>query len=265
MTGPTWASTHAGAILLNAQIAFVWTAVNYAMPELLNLRRGSAQNGIPVNRAVWVRLIVSSAFAAGVSFWLARHNVAVAAIVLVGCMMLPLLRAKVSAGYAAEFEFVANAVFFAVIALAIRRNELSGHRLGDFPDHRSAAVFLIAAMILFSGRGGTYIVRGILDKVGTLPPLDGSTGRRDAEFQIDVKEYNRGRLIGNIERVLLVVMTAVHSYEALGFLIAAKGLIRSRELENRSWAEYFLVGTLASTLVALVVGLTMQLVLKCLW
>ena len=38
----------------------------------------------------------------------------------------------------------------------------------------------------------------------------------------------------------------------MGFIIAAKGPIRSKDLESRDFAEYFLVGTLASTAVALV-------------
>ncbi len=258
MTAQTWAIANAGTILLIAQIALVWMVVNYALPELHNARRGMAK----LNRAAWVRLSVTSVIAAGVCFWLARFEIAIAAVVLAGCVAVPWLRTKISAAYAAEFEIAANVAVVCVIAFLVRTMGLLPHHLGRIADNHGAAVLIIGAMILFTVRGGTYIVRGILDKVGTLPPLD---GRGDAIFEIDMKEYNRGRLIGNIERVLLVVMAAVHSYEALGFLIAAKGLIRSRDLENRSWAEYFLVGTLASTLVALVMGLGMQWVIKSLW
>ncbi len=261
MTARTWAIANAGTILLNAQMACVWMVAHYALPELQNARRGAAV----FSRAARVRLVITSLVAAGVSFGLARHDAAVAALMFAGCLAMPWVRTKVSAAYASEFEVAANAIFLVAAASVLAMRGASAYHLGNIPDNRSAVVLVIAAMILFTVRGGTYVVRGILDKVGTLPPLDGSAERRDAEFEIDIKEYNRGRLIGNIERVLLVVMAAVHSYEALGFLIAAKGLIRSRELENRSWAEYFLVGTLASTLVALLVGLGMQFVIRLLW
>jgi hypothetical protein len=79
---------------------------------------------------------------------------------------------------------------------------------------------------------------------------------------VDLGEYSRGRLIGNLERILLVVVVAAGSYESLAFLAAAKGLIRSKELENRDWAEYFLVGSLASVLVSVAVGLLVRQLMK---
>ena len=82
---------------------------------------------------------------------------------------------------------------------------------------------------------------------------------------VDSSEINRGRLIGNLERILLTIMVAGGSYAALAFLVAAKGLIRSKDLEERDWAEYFLVGTLASVLVAFGAGLCIRLVVNVLW
>jgi hypothetical protein len=65
-------------------------------------------------------------------------------------------------------------------------------------------------------------------------------------------------LIGHLERAILILLVIEGSYEGLGFLIAAKGLIRARELETREVAEYFLVGTLASVVCALVVGIGLR-------
>jgi len=78
-------------------------------------------------------------------------------------------------------------------------------------------------------------------------------------------EINRGRLIGNLERLLLTLVVAGGSYAALGFLVAAKGLIRSEELQERNFAEYFLVGTLCSVLVALCAGLVIRYTLLTLF
>lgn len=78
-------------------------------------------------------------------------------------------------------------------------------------------------------------------------------------------EINRGRLIGNLERLVLTIVVAAASYAALAFLVAAKGLIRSEDLHDRDFAEYFLIGSLASVLVALCAGLLMRFALSALW
>jgi hypothetical protein len=83
---------------------------------------------------------------------------------------------------------------------------------------------------------------------------------------IDVEEYNRGRLIGNLERIVLTIVIAAGSYAALAFLIAAKGLVRSDEFnKNRNFAEYFLIGSLSSVLVALCAGMALRFALIRLW
>ena len=41
-------------------------------------------------------------------------------------------------------------------------------------------------------------------------------------------------------------------------MLGAKGLIRSKEFEDRNFAEYFLIGTLTSILLAEAAGLILQ-------
>lgn len=115
---------------------------------------------------------------------------------------------------------------------------------------RVAAPMLSAAIVLYLIRGGTHVVRAILNRADSLPVQ---------QKQVDEVELNRGRLIGDIERLLLARMVAV-SYAALGFTVAAKALIRSRDLERHEFAEYFLIGTLTSTLIALVAGGLLRIV-----
>jgi hypothetical protein len=86
-----------------------------------------------------------------------------------------------------------------------------------------------------------------------------------AEKIVDAVEINRGRWIGNLERLLTLAIVAEGSYSALAFLIAAKGFIRSRDLENREWAEYFLLGTLASITASVAGGLLIRLIIRALW
>lgn len=77
----------------------------------------------------------------------------------------------------------------------------------------------------------------------------------------DTTEYNAGRVIGMLERYLMyTVLLAANSYNAIGFIVAVKGIARFKQMDERHFAEYVLVGTLASTLAAIAVaGLVKQL------
>jgi hypothetical protein len=78
-----------------------------------------------------------------------------------------------------------------------------------------SAISIVSGVLLFVIRGGTYIVRGCLRKTEALPKLsidqqpataiataaDGDTGTK----RLDLVEINRGRLIGNLERLVLTL------------------------------------------------------------
>jgi hypothetical protein len=141
----------------------------------------------------------------------------------------------------------------------------------DLPANQLALATMFTAVGAFMLDGGTIVVRGVLDRCGTKPLLqDDSTPPEktrasiadapDEETQPDVDdaEYNRGRMIGELERVLLLVLVFLDQYFAISFLLGAKGLIRSREFEDRNFAEYFLIGTLTSILLAVAAGIALQ-------
>ena len=71
---------------------------------------------------------------------------------------------------------------------------------------------------------------------------------------LDVKEYNAGRIIGILERVLIYFFVLYGHFAAIGFVIAAKSFTRFRELNTRHFAEYVLIGTLLSATLALAVA-----------
>jgi hypothetical protein len=64
-----------------------------------------------------------------------------------------------------------------------------------------------------------------------------------------------GATIGILERILIVVFVLTGSEAAVGFVVAAKTLARFRLLDDRDFAEYYLLGTLASVAVAIASGL----------
>ena len=69
-----------------------------------------------------------------------------------------------------------------------------------------------------------------------------------------------GKWIGIAERTLIFTFVLLSQYEAIGFLIAAKSLLRFREGEKGTkHSEYVLVGTLLSYGLAILVGLLTKL------
>ncbi len=60
-----------------------------------------------------------------------------------------------------------------------------------------------------------------------------------------------GATIGALERLLIVAFVLVNAEAAVGFVIAAKTIARFKQLDDRGFAEYYLLGTLASVSVAL--------------
>ncbi|KAA3613876.1 MAG: hypothetical protein DWQ05_16505 [Calditrichaeota bacterium] len=83
-----------------------------------------------------------------------------------------------------------------------------------------------------------------------------------ANWIIDKKAYNAGRIIGMLERALVFIFVLHGQFGAIGFILVAKGITRFKELEKRSFAEYVLIGTLMSALMALVLALITKTILQ---
>ncbi len=64
-----------------------------------------------------------------------------------------------------------------------------------------------------------------------------------------------GALIGALERALTITFVLLGQYTALGLVLTAKSITRFEKLKDRRFAEYYLVGTLASMLWAILIGL----------
>ncbi|MEO1689468.1 MAG: DUF3307 domain-containing protein, partial [Pseudomonadota bacterium] len=67
-----------------------------------------------------------------------------------------------------------------------------------------------------------------------------------------------GAAIGQLERLLVLMLMLIGQPAAIGFLIAAKSVLRFNEVANRDASEYVIVGTLASFAWALAVALAAQ-------
>ena len=72
---------------------------------------------------------------------------------------------------------------------------------------------------------------------------------------------NAGRVIGNVERMLTLAFVVLGQYEAIGFLLAAKSLLRFRETDTVK-SEYVLVGTLLSFGIAILIGVAVKFLIE---
>ena len=69
---------------------------------------------------------------------------------------------------------------------------------------------------------------------------------------------NAGKLIGITERVLTLTFILIGQFSAVGFLLAAKSILRYGEKDTHK-SEYVLVGTLLSFAIAIICGVAIKL------
>lgn len=79
---------------------------------------------------------------------------------------------------------------------------------------------------------------------------------------LNTPNYNRGKIIGYIERLLVILLTYYSAYPAIAFIITAKSITRFKQMDDRDFAEYFLLGTLLSMLLGISLGVLTRVVLR---
>jgi hypothetical protein len=75
-------------------------------------------------------------------------------------------------------------------------------------------------------------------------------------------DMSRGKLIGYIERLLVILLTYYSSYPAIAFIVTAKSIARFKQMDDRDWAEYFLLGTLTSMFLGIMFGILLREILN---
>jgi len=81
--------------------------------------------------------------------------------------------------------------------------------------------------------------------------------------EFDNEEENKsGFLIGVLERICILTLAILGQFTAISFVVAAKSLARIKQLEDKDFAEKYLVGTLLSVVVALICGIAVQKILS---
>lgn len=261
----SWPRTPA-SLLLWSELILVWVLVNYGpirdpagRQEVVALGEGELH--------AWRRRVAArSILGAGAVLFLVGPGLPAAllsTVFLALALLLPELRQqcirRVREGrwweLRSEYELGVNALFLGAAAAVV-----GGRNLRPALDPASlpfsaeglTAVLLVVSAVVFLVRGGTHVVRGILEKSDTFPAGAGSMSAT----------LRHGLTIGNLERFLVFLFVFLDSFAAVGFVLAAKGLVRAVDWDGRERIEYFLVGTFASVSLALVVGLLVRGVIR---
>lgn len=108
--------------------------------------------------------------------------------------------------------------------------------------------FLLVTFGILAVINEMNILLRYLFKVFRLEPLSA-----DNE-SVDQQEYNTGRIIGMLERIFVFIFVLLNQFTAIGFILTAKGVTRFRYFDNRTFAEYVLIGTFLSTLLAMLLA-----------
>jgi hypothetical protein len=120
---------------------------------------------------------------------------------------------------------------------------IAGHVLPvSHPVPTLIVIVVLVDLAIINVRGGFFLV-------GTLLAPGGFSGGAEPGPE------RVGATIGVLERLIVCVLVLAGQSAAIGFVIAAKTLARFRQLDDRHFAEYYLVGTLASVTLALATSL----------
>ncbi len=188
-----------------------------------------------------VRLLIAAAITLEAPWWL-----------LLGWLVALTAWVLGSASALVGHTVPARVVAFAGLTLGIVASLLGGERVtvgdllpGPLGDLDPEVLVVTSGVLLVQLATANVVVRLVLDAVG-VPASDNE------------KTLKGGRLLGPMERLMIVGLGLAGEVTAAGIVVAAKGLLRFPELQRGArpggpsdMTEYFLIGSFASWLIAL--------------
>jgi hypothetical protein len=121
----------------------------------------------------------------------------------------------------------------------------------DFHALYDKKVLIPVTAVLFVLNPTSFIIKTVISKWTPNPAPAGSA-------PVDESLENAGKLIGMMERLMVLVFVSLGKWEGVGFLLAAKSVFRFGDLKdakNMKLTEYVLIGTLLSFGLAVFAGL----------
>lgn len=198
------------------------------------------------SRHLYIHALITFAcawlFSLNVGYWWAALLIAVLHLVIDGLK-------SVCKNLKGAF-FIDQLLHLAVIVAAVMLfNKVSTIALPTWLPETKVLLWIVA--FVFCLRPANFFIQNIFKEAKISIPDSGK----------EQSLPNAGRVIGNVERMLTLVFVMLGQYEAIGFLLAAKSLLRFRETDTVK-SEYVLVGTLLSFGIAILIGVAVKLVIE---
>lgn len=129
--------------------------------------------------------------------------------------------------------------------------ESAGTNIDEF---FSPALWFLLGFLLVANEANS-VIRSLFHRFNLEPHLHAENDENKSPDQLDEQEYNAGRVIGILERWLMYsVLLISQNFNVIALILAAKGFARFRQMEERNFAEYVLIGTLSSMLLTVLVA-----------
>lgn len=96
--------------------------------------------------------------------------------------------------------------------------------------------------ILICGRPASIFVKLVFSTFKT---------QREDQSLVKIENPKVGSYIGILERVIIFFLGIMGQYSAIGFVLTAKSVARYKQLEDQTFAEKYLVGTLLSAVISI--------------
>jgi hypothetical protein len=110
------------------------------------------------------------------------------------------------------------------------------------------ALVVMADLAIVNVRAASLFVATLVQ-----PPPRHDPGAAAAGTEVSPAKV--GATIGVLERLIVCALVLSGEFGAIGLVITAKTIARFKQLEDRQFAEYYLLGTLASVSVAILTGM----------
>lgn len=157
-----------------------------------------------------------------------------------------------------SLDQLGHVIFIALAAWMASSAFADGHWAWSLPDRGTGLleVMTITAGFLIATRAGGFAIGIFMERFKLLGLETKSVQERE-----DRGLREAGSWIGLLERALGFVLILTGEFQALGFLIAAKSILRFQYARDRSHSEYVIIGTLASFSWAIAAALLTESVL----
>lgn len=237
-------------ILLAQLIAHI-VADFFAQPECFSREK---QNKHIKSYHIYVHALIVFVAALGMTFTCGFMWYALAiAIIHLGadilkCMIERKLKKNINDElFTNHYIFFADQVFhliviYGVVSMYNSKNGYIPACLDIFTTHQLLAM----AGLLLCMKPSNILIRNCLSSLNLYGKEKSKEDRNDLE--------RAGRWIGTIERIMAMALVMLQQYTAIGFIIAAKSVLRYNDSRTGK-TEYVLIGTLLSFGIALFIGI----------